>query len=67
MIELDEKLVKEAFGLIRRRTAGEQRQPVLSTLVRSRKKKNLLELSGKIQFSEGFDHKNLREMNADYD
>jgi hypothetical protein len=33
----------------------------LKELVRSRRKKNLLDLAGQIQFTEDFDHKALRE------
>lgn len=33
----------------------------LQELVRSRRKKNLLDLAGQIQFTEDFDHKDLRE------
>ena len=42
-IEINDKLVEEAFSLTNVRT-----------------KKDLLELSGKIQFAEGYDYKSLR-------
>jgi hypothetical protein len=35
--------------------------------VQSRKKKNLFELAGQIQFAPNFDHKVLREINRDID
>jgi Arc/MetJ family transcription regulator len=34
----------------------------LQELVRSRKKKNLADLAGRIRFREGFDHKAMRKL-----
>lgn len=53
VLNLDEALLSEAFQLTNLTTQEE--------LVRSRRKKNLLDLAGQIQFSEDFDHKALRE------
>jgi Arc/MetJ family transcription regulator len=59
-IELDDALVAEAFRLTTAKTKKELIHQALETLIQSHKKKNLLELAGKIQFSEGYDYKALR-------
>ena len=66
-IDLEDNLVEEAFLLTGLRTKKELVHLALRELINSRKKKNLFDLSGQIQFSEDFDHKNLRKMNADTD
>jgi Arc/MetJ family transcription regulator len=52
-IELDDGLIEEAFRLTNVRTKKE--------LIRARKKRNLLDLSGQIQFTPDYDYKALRE------
>lgn len=64
-IDLEDDLVEEAFSLTGLRTKRDLVHLALRELITSRKKKNLLDLSGQIEFSEEFDHKNLREVNAD--
>ncbi|MCP4431660.1 MAG: type II toxin-antitoxin system VapB family antitoxin [Gammaproteobacteria bacterium] len=66
-IDLEDNLVEEAFSLTGVRTKRELVHLALRELIASRKKKDLFDLSGQIDFSEGLDHKNLREMNADPD
>ncbi len=61
-IVLDEELVREAFALTGIRTKRELIRVALKELIHRRKKKNLLELAGKIEFRDDFDHKKLREM-----
>jgi Arc/MetJ family transcription regulator len=61
IINLDEALLDEAFQLTKLATQEELVNLALQELVRSRRKKNLLDLAGQIQFSEDFDHKALRE------
>jgi Arc/MetJ family transcription regulator len=61
-IVLDDELVQEALTLTGTRTKKEVVQLALQELVRSRKKKNLADLAGRIQFHEGFDHKSLRKL-----
>ena len=51
-IVLDEKLVQEAASLTGVRTKRELVDLALRELIRSRRKKNLLELAGKIQFAD---------------
>ncbi|WP_347178781.1 type II toxin-antitoxin system VapB family antitoxin [Roseofilum capinflatum] len=59
-IELNEQLVKEAFSLTDCQTEQELMNFALEELIRTRKKRNLLDLSGQIQFSDRYDYKELR-------
>ena len=60
-IELDDGLVEEAFRLTNVRTKKELIHLALQELIRARKKRNLLDLSGQIQFTSDYDYKALRE------
>lgn len=60
-LDLDETLVREALQLTKLTTTGELIDLALKELVKSRKKKNLFDLAGQIQFAPDFDHKALRE------
>ena len=60
-IDLDDQLVEEAFRLTHLRTKKELLNLALQELIRSYKKRNLLDLSGKIQFQPDYDYKALRE------
>jgi Arc/MetJ family transcription regulator len=60
-LNLDESLLNEALQLTDLSTQDELIRLALQELVRSRRKKNLLDLTGQIQFTEDFDHKDLRE------
>lgn len=59
-IELQEELVKEALRLTNFQTEQELINFALEELIRTRKKRNLLDLSGQIQFSTDYDYKALR-------
>ncbi|MDS3859636.1 type II toxin-antitoxin system VapB family antitoxin [Thermosynechococcaceae cyanobacterium BACA0444] len=59
-IDLDEELVAEAFRLTQVRTKKELVNLALKELIRSRKKLNLLDLSGQIEFAPDYDYKSLR-------
>ena len=61
-IVLDDKLLEEAFSLTGVRTKRDLVHLALSELVRARRRKDILELAGRIRFRKGFDHKSLREM-----
>lgn len=61
-LNLDESLLREALQLTNLSTQEELVNLALQELVRLRRKKNLLDLAGQIQFTENFDHKALREM-----
>ncbi len=60
-LNLDEALINEALQLTKLTTQEELLNLALRELVQSRRKKNLLDLAGQIQFTEDFDHKALRE------
>lgn len=59
-IEIDDKLMEEAFSLSTVRTKKELVHLALQEFIKAKKKKDLLELSGKIQFHEGYNYKSLR-------
>ncbi len=61
-IVLDDELVEKAFELTGVRTKKDLVDLALKELVRSRERKDLTELAGRIRFRAGFDHKTLREM-----
>lgn len=60
-LNLDEALINEALQLTKLTTQEELLNLALSELVKSRRKKNLLDLAGQVQFAPDFDHKALRE------
>jgi len=60
-VEINEELVKEALQLTQLKTEKELIELALQELIRTRKKRNLLDLSGQIQFSTDYDYKALRE------
>lgn len=60
-IVLDDELVKEAMMLSDAKTKKELISNALQEFVATRKRRNLLELDGKIDFSEDYDYKGLRE------
>ncbi|BAC90841.1 type II toxin-antitoxin system VapB family antitoxin [Gloeobacter violaceus] len=59
-VELDDALLEEAFQLTNVRTKKELLQLALQELIRARKKRNLLDLSGQIRFADDFDPEALR-------
>lgn len=59
-IELDDKLVSQAFSLTEVKTKRELIDLALREFVKRHQRKNLAELVGKVHFSEGYDHKALR-------
>ncbi|CAN5727021.1 hypothetical protein BH23CYA1_BH23CYA1_22740 [soil metagenome] len=60
-LNLDEALLNEALQLTELTTQEELLNLALQELIKSRRKKNLLDLAGKIQFISDFDYKALRE------
>jgi Arc/MetJ family transcription regulator len=60
-IVLDEKLVKEAFKYSQVKTKKELISIALKEFVENRRRMNLLDLEGNIEFAEGYDYKKLRE------
>jgi Arc/MetJ family transcription regulator len=60
-VVLDEALVEEALRASGLRTKRDVIHLALTEFVQNRRRLNLLDLAGKIEFSEGYDHKALRE------
>lgn len=60
-IELNDELIQEAFRLTNLKTEQELIDFALRELIRNRKKRSLLELSGQIQFAPDYDYKASRE------
>ena len=61
-IVIDDALLEEAFSLSRARTKKDLVHEALRELIRLRKRKDMTELAGSIEFYEGYDHKKLRKM-----
>jgi Arc/MetJ family transcription regulator len=61
-IVIDDDLLKEAFTVSRARTKKDLIHEALEELIRLRKRKDLTELAGSIEFYKGFDHKKLRKL-----
>lgn len=66
-IDMDDDLVAEAMQLSGAKTKREVVELALRALIRQRKKKDLADLSGKIRFYDGYDHKKLRRTRHDPD
>jgi Arc/MetJ family transcription regulator len=61
-IVIDEKLLREAFSVSEARTKKDLIHEALRVLVAVRKRRDLTELAGKIDFTDDYDHKTLRKM-----
>ncbi len=60
-IVLDDNLVKEAFELSGAKTKKELIHHALKEFVENKRRLNLLDLEGRIEFAEGYNYKHLRE------
>ncbi|MDT8273638.1 MAG: type II toxin-antitoxin system VapB family antitoxin [Desulfomonilia bacterium] len=60
-IDLDDKLLEEAFKNSSAKTKKDLIHQALREFVENRSRADLMKLKGKIAFSEGYDHKKLRE------
>ncbi len=60
-VVLDDRLIQEALALSGLKTKKDIISMALQEFVDSRKRKNLLELSGKIEFRHDYDYKALRQ------
>jgi len=59
-IVLEDSLVKEALKYSSAKTKRELIHQALEEFVENRRRRNLLDLAGKIEFAEGYDYKSLR-------
>jgi Arc/MetJ family transcription regulator len=60
-IVLDDRLVKEALKLTRVKTKKELVNQALKEFVENRKRLNLMDLFGKVEFAKNYNYKALRE------
>ena len=60
-IVLDENLVEEGLRLSGAKTKKELVNQALRELVENRRRRNLLDLAGKIEFADDYDYKQARE------
>ena len=60
-IVIDENLIKEALKISGLKTKKEVVNLALKEFVENRRRKNLMEMKGKIQFDENYDYKKMRE------
>ena len=63
-IVLNDDLVREATMLTGITTKRELVEVALRELIHSKKKKNLFDLAGQIDFSDDYDYKSARELRA---
>jgi len=61
-IVIDETLLQEAFSVSQAKTKKDLIHEALRELIRLRKRKYLTELSGKIDFVQGYNHKKQRKV-----
>jgi Arc/MetJ family transcription regulator len=61
-IDIEKELLQEALELTGARTKKDVVHLALEELVRSRRKKNLADLAGRIRFRGRFDHKAIRKL-----
>ncbi len=61
-IVLDDELIRKALAATGARTKSEVVHLALQELVRSRTRKNLADLAGRVRFRKGFDHKAMRKL-----
>jgi len=60
-VDVDEQLIREALKLSRLKSKRELIHLALKEFVENRRRLNLLDLEGKIEFTDGYDYKALRE------
>lgn len=64
-IDIDEELLEEAFSVSRVRSKKDLIHDALREYIRLKKRKDLTELAGTIEFYEGYNHKGLRKTRDD--
>lgn len=64
-IDINEKLLEEAFSVSSVKTKKDLIHEALKEYIRLKKRKDLTELAGTIEFYEGYDHKRLRKTRDD--
>ena len=64
-IDINEELLEEAFSVSHVRSKKDLIHDALREYIRLKKRKDLTELAGTIEFHEGYDHKELRKTRDD--
>ena len=64
-IDINEELLEEAFSVSRVRSKKDLIHDALREYIRLKKRKDLTELAGTIEFHEGYNHKELRKTKED--
>jgi Arc/MetJ family transcription regulator len=59
-VVIDDKLIQEALRLSKLKTKKEIIHKALEEFIQNRKRLDLREVRGKIQFAEGYDYKKMR-------
>ncbi len=60
-IDIDDALLEEAFSVAQARTKKELIQEALREFIRLKRRKDLTDLAGFVEFHPDFDHKSLRK------
>ena len=60
-IDIDDALLKQAFRFSQAKTKKELIHQALKEFVENRRRRNLSELEGKIEFIDEYDYKSMRE------
>jgi Arc/MetJ family transcription regulator len=60
-IDIDDALLKQAFKFSQAKTKKELIHQALKEFVENRRRLNLMDLEGRIEFFEGYDYKAMRE------
>ena len=61
-IVIDDPLMEEALKLSKTKTKKELIKKALEEFIQNRRRLNLKDIKGKIQFEEGYDYKNMRSL-----
>jgi Arc/MetJ family transcription regulator len=61
-IDIDDALLEEAFSFSKAKTKKDLIHEALMAFIRLKKRKDLTELAGKVQFRKDYDHKALRTL-----
>jgi Arc/MetJ family transcription regulator len=61
-IVIDDELLEQAFAVSRACTKKDLVDEALRELIRLRRRKDMAELAGTVEFHQGYDHKKLRKM-----
>ena len=64
-IDINEELLEEAFSVSQARSKKDLIHDALREYIRLKKRKDLTELAGTIEFYEGYNHKELRKTRDD--